>query len=167
MVSHSGWQHNNHIESFRLLERFRLNNIEVLCPLCYGDKDYINKIISEGEKIFGDKFKYFTELMPYDDYVNYLNKYVAIYVTSANIQTGLGAANILLRSGAKIFVGNNLYDSYQSMGVTVEKVNVLKNIPFDVLSAPLDDQLYNQNIEALLKFYDSDRILEEYKLILN
>ena len=100
--------------------------------------------------------------MPYDDYVNYLNKYVAIYVTSANIQTGLGAANILLRSGAKIFVGNNLYDSYQSMGVTVEKVNVLKNIPFDVLSAPLDDQLYNQNIEALSKFYDSDRILYEH-----
>lgn len=166
MVSHSGWAHNNHIDSFRVLERFNTENIEIICPLCYGDEDYISRVVMEGQKMFGGKFKYFTELMPYDEYVDYLNTHVAIYVTSADIQTGLGAANILLRSGARLFVGQNLLDSYKSMGVKVDSVNILKRIIFDELKESVDDTLYRQNIEALSSFYDSNRIFEQYKSIL-
>ena len=165
MVSHSGWQHNNHEHSFRMLKNIDNDSIIVFCPLCYGDPDYIKYVISLGKSLFGDRF--ITELMPYGDYNNYLNTEIDIYVTSAQLQTGLGASNILLRSGAKIYVGNNLCESYKHIGVQVHSIDEFNNISYEEFIKMDDDSIYNENMKNLTIFYDSERILNEYKNILH
>ena len=67
MVSHSGWPHNRHHDSFELLSKYA-GAIDVLCPLCYGDEKYIKQVIEEGNSVFGNGFRYFRELMEYMDY---------------------------------------------------------------------------------------------------
>lgn len=167
MVSHSGWEHNNHFHSFNLLRKFKDENIQIFCPLCYGDTKYIEKVIETGKTIFGDKFRYIRELMPYDKYVDYLNSNIAVYITSADIQTGLGAANILLRSGARLFLGENLLRFYKELGVTVDSYEAINNFSYSQLCEPISDTVYNKNIENITKFYDCETIFNEYKKILN
>lgn len=166
MVSHSGWEHNNHLKSFKLIERFKEENIVVVCPLCYGNQSYINKIISVGKQIFGDKFIYFTTLAPYEEYVQYLNQEIAIYITAAQVQTGIGTVNVLLRSGAKVFAEGNILESYRSMGITMGTTKDLLDLNYAELKSPIDDNTYKDNMNALSEFYDPHTILEKYKEIL-
>lgn len=71
VVSHSGWQHNRHINSFEILQKFT-GRIRVVCPLCYGNKEYIDQVIEHGHKIFGADLSYFTELKEKIEYRDWL-----------------------------------------------------------------------------------------------
>lgn len=166
MVSHSGWPHNNHDKSFSFLKRIDNGNLLVFCPLCYGDSNYIEHVVTIGKSLFGDRFNYITELMPYEDYKNYLNNNIDIYLTSADLQSGLGASNILLRGGAKIYVGDNLYKSYKLIGVNVHSTSECEYINYDQFVKEDNDQQYYENMKNITSFYDSDRILSQYKSIL-
>lgn len=122
MVSHSGWYHNNHKEAFKILERFKNEDIEIICPLCYGDNEYIDSVISDGREIFGEKFKYFTELMPYEEYEDFIRKN-HIYVTATETQNGLGAIGMSIESNVKVFFKKFYYDQFTTRGYKVFSLN--------------------------------------------
>lgn len=160
-VSHSGWQQNNHVKSFKLIERFKNENIEVICPLAYGDDDYISKVISTGQVIFGDKFKFFTDLMPVDDYFDLLST-ADIFITSADIQTGLFAVTTCLGSGCKVFCGDNLFASLSEDGFSVSYVDDLRNISFsDLRKNDFCKTLTNQSV-YLNKFGNPKSLSEKW-----
>lgn len=147
MVSHSGWPHNNHLASFEFLKRFKDEDIEIICPLCYGDPEYIDKIIKVGSDIFGNKFSYFTELMDKDDYLN-LTKKNHIYVTAAEIQTGLGAIHMNIEGNAKIFLKENLFNSIKEEGFKVFHFDELADISFNDLKEPLGEDNFLKIMET-------------------
>jgi hypothetical protein len=146
MVSHSGWPHNNHIQSFDLLKRFR-GRVRITCPLCYGDNAYIDKVIMVGKKYFGEDFVYFTDLLPLKEYSK-LHQTMDIYVSSASVQTGLGAIFCAMESGSKIFLKDNLYQSLSSLSYKINHVDDLNDISYEELVYPIayDDALYNVEI---------------------
>lgn len=146
MVSHSGWPHNKHKESFDLLVRFK-GKVRIVCPLCYGNEEYINDVISYGQSLFGDNFSYFTDLKSQEEYMAFLSN-VDVYISSAELQTGLGAIYRLVSVGAKFFLTGNLYNSLCDSGYSVNPISDLNDITYEDLLQPLSssDMINNINV---------------------
>jgi len=144
MISHSGHVHNNHFKSFELLAKFKNEDIQIICPLCYGNQNYIKEVIEKGKKIFGKKFNYFTKLKPLDEYVHLIcNQH--IYISAANIQTGLFAASTALANGLKLYLGDNLFDHFNKMGFILGEIDNLEEISFNNFELPLTYDEFNHN----------------------
>ena len=149
MISHSGWPENDHLSSFQLIAKF-VPNVSVICPLCYGDANYIEKVITAGQDYFGHDFYYFTDLMPREDYDNLL-KTIDVYISASKRQTGLSAIYGAMDGGAKVFVTGNLLESLKDDGYIVFSIDALDkmifkdfNRPLDILSAQSNVDQYNR-----------------------
>lgn len=147
MVSHSGWKENNHRKSFDLLSKFK-SKIEVVCPLCYGDANYISDTITYGKQLFGEDFYYFQDLIPNEEYSSFLQE-IDIYVTAAERQTGLGTLFRTMSGGSKIYVSGNLLRSLQSEGYIVFDINSICTIEYELFAAPLSDFDAQKNVDVL------------------
>uniref|UniRef100_UPI003A93BF17 TDP-N-acetylfucosamine:lipid II N-acetylfucosaminyltransferase n=1 Tax=Amphritea sp. TaxID=1872502 RepID=UPI003A93BF17 len=73
LVGNSADPSNNHLESLENLLPCRDHDIRVYVPLSYGDQAHANKVIKQGKAWFGDKFFPLASLMPFDQYLNFLN----------------------------------------------------------------------------------------------
>ena len=98
-----------YIEIIPLLSPFA-GKIRVQCMNHYSlikGEDY-HKLINLGNTYFGGDFHSNEEFYNYDDYIHYMNK-CDIYICGNEEQTGLGAINVCLQLGKKIFInGKNL-----------------------------------------------------------
>lgn len=164
LVSHSGWVHNCHLESFALLSKFKDENITITCPLCYGDNENIKTVIEKGNEIFGEKFHYFTELLTTNEYLKLIGA-MDFYVSGARIQTGLFAASRSLVKGCKVFVRDNLYESLQQFGYTVYNYDDLKTITYDQLIQPLGNDIIENNIKAFMNMRNYEDSIKIWKKI--
>lgn len=144
MVSHSGWPHNKHIDSFEMLGKFK-GKLEITCPLCYGDPAYIETVISRGKELFGNDFHYFKDLMERKDYANFMRG-VDAYVTSAEIQTGLGAITYAIQGGAKIFITGNVFN-FLKPDYIVFNTKDISQMSFEEFSKPLTYEERLSNVE--------------------
>lgn len=163
MVSHSGWEHNKHEETFKMLQRFKDNDILIICPLCYGNPQYIKNVIQQGEKIFGEKFSYFTELKTLNEYSNFLLKN-HIYITGAEIQTGLGALNGNMRGNAKIYIRGNLYESYINDGYIVYNYDEVNHLSFEEFVKANSDDVFQHNIN-IYNHIKTDLVIKQWRSI--
>ena len=162
MVSHSGWPENKHLKSFELLRKF-VPNIEIICPLCYGDPNYIGEVIMKGKEIFGEKFSYFKDLMSPQDYLYFL-KTIDVYVTAAERQTGLGAAYSAMEGGVKLYVTGNNLESMRKEGYLVFDIDTIKNISMKDFRKPLTYDEAKSNVDILAYTHcDSKEIIEGWK----
>ena len=163
MVSHSGWPHNNHLESFNLISRFADENIDIHCPLCYGDPEYISMVIKEGKRTFGEKFHYFTELKSIAEYIEW-TKMIDVFINSANVQTGLGALYLTMSGGAKIYVKGNLLMSLRNEGYFIFDLEELINMSFKTLAEPMKIEEQQHNIDVFNeKHCDGKEIVEKWR----
>ena len=165
MVSHSGWEHNRHIESFNLLKRFKDEDILIICPLCYGDPTYINDVIYTGKRIFGEKFYYFTDLMSPEEYFHFILQN-HIYISGAENQTGVGALLGNMRGNAKLYLRGNLYFSFKEEGFDIFDYNEIENMTFEEFVKPNSDIIFRRNIEVYNK-KRIDECIEGWKDVYN
>ncbi|RPH31772.1 MAG: hypothetical protein EHM93_12135 [Bacteroidales bacterium] len=124
---------NNHIELFSFLERFRDEDIEIICPLSYGpNKDYIELVKKEGERIFGVKFKPLLEFLTPSEYSKILIG-VDITIMNHQRQQGLGNLVTILWLGKKVFVRSDTtsYAYFNSEKIKVWDTIDIQNLPFD------------------------------------
>ena len=164
MVSHSGWPHNNHFISFELLSKFKSQNIEIICPLSYGDDNYIRKVIVEGKRIFNNKFTYYQDLIPREQYEEFL-KHIDIYISSANCQTGLGNIFLCMQGGAKVFLTGDLLSFFRGKKFIVYDVNTIPRISFESLKKGLTHNEAEYNIDLANKEYNNKEILSRWREI--
>lgn len=164
MVSHSGWPHNFHLHSFDLLKKFA-GHIKVVCPLCYGDAAYIQSVVEEGTKLFGCDFSYFTELKTPEEYQEFLRT-TDIYVTSAEIQTGLGAISLSMVSGSKVFAKGNVYTSLTEDHFHIFNTETIANLDYDDFVRPLTRDQAQENIEIFNTLhFDGSEIIEAWRKV--
>lgn len=102
-VGNSADKTNNHVEILHCLEKYKNNNIKILCPLSYGDKEYAREIINLGKSIFGDKFIEITKYLSPEEYSEVLSK-VDIAIFNHERQQGLGNILALLYLGKKVYI---------------------------------------------------------------
>jgi hypothetical protein len=165
MISHSGWEHNNHLKTFNLISKYKNENIDIICPLAYGNKDYIKEVIRNGESIFGKKFKYFTNLKPKEEYIELISS-IDIYMTSANIQTGIFAVIVALDAGKKIYITGNLLNSMDHKGFVTMDIETVKKMSFSHFSKPLTERDIRINRKAVKQHFKiNDDLIKKWNEI--
>lgn len=103
LVGNSATVENRHIEVFKLLEKFKNEKLQILCPLSYGDSEYRKKVIKEGNLIFGNRFHPITTFMESKDYIQLLST-IDVAIFNNNRQQALGNLYLLMILKKKIYV---------------------------------------------------------------
>lgn len=130
-VGNSADPSNNHLEVFKQLEKFRKHNVTIYVPLTYGSDIYADKIIKEGEKIFGNKFIALTEHVPFHQYLAFLGS-VDIAIFNHKRQQAMGNTITLLGLGKKVYIRSDVtqWNFFKDHDITVYDVG---NINIDML----------------------------------
>lgn len=107
LVGNSADPSNNHLEVFNKIKLFQEEDIKIFVPLTYGKPDYAKKIVEEGERLFGNKFKPILDHMPFDEYIKFLGK-VDIAIFNHKRQQAMGNIRTLLGLGKKVYIRQEL-----------------------------------------------------------
>lgn len=143
-VGNSATKENRHLEAFEYLRHVQGPDVEISCPLSYGEPDYARKVIQAGRKIFGSRFRPITQFMPYEEYIQYLAN-CDVGIMNHNRQQAGGNIYLLLQLGKKVYIDSStsLAEAYRRRGVTLydvhdienENIEELMSIPPEVVKA--------------------------------
>ncbi len=164
MISHSGFEQNNHIQTFKLLERFKNENIQIICPLSYGNSDYVKNVIAEGERIFKEKFIYFLDLLPRNDYINLLAS-IDIFIANTSVQTSLYVIHFGLCIGMKMYLSGNNYNSIKLLGFKTNHVKELDTISFVEFTSPIKKDWLENNDKKAKEIFSADERIKIWREI--
>ncbi|SNU06247.1 4-alpha-L-fucosyltransferase glycosyl transferase group 56 [Lachnospiraceae bacterium] len=103
LLGNSATKTNLHIQALDAMAKFSDEDIEIICPLSYGDKEYGKKVVDYGKSVFKEKFKPILDYMSTDDYSRLLNS-VDVAVFNHNRQQGTGNIEILAYLGKKLYI---------------------------------------------------------------
>lgn len=153
LVGNSATPTNNHIEAFSLLAKVALpDGARVVVPLSYGDQEYRLRIIQEGKRLFGERFRPVTEIMSLKNYIEMLRGCSTVVMNHLR-QQAAGNLIISLFLGARVYLDprNPLYEEYRNQGLVVRNINNLANDQ-SLLGFPLDAPSINVNRKILQSF---------------
>lgn len=163
-VGHSSFHTNNHLEIFEKLKKYKNQNIKIVCPLSYGDYNYRKEVISNGFKIFGDRFDPVTEEMSLPEYYRFLaGNDIAIF--NYKLHEAMSNTINLLGLGKKVYIRDdsliwNLFDRY---GIETYK----SNRDFNDLLEKIPEDVRIKNSKIIKKNFSKETLLKEWKDIFN
>ncbi|MTI51803.1 MAG: hypothetical protein FH757_09265 [Alcanivorax sp.] len=102
-VGNSADPSNNHLQTFEKLASEGGRGYRVLVPLAYGDAGYAKKVISAGERLFGEAFHPITGFMPYPEYLKMLGD-IDIAIFAHDRQQAMGNIVSLLGLGKTVYL---------------------------------------------------------------
>ena len=163
VIGNSSTNSNRHLELFERIKHLDLTNVDLYCPLSYGEKEYRDRVIKQGYELFGNHFHPLTEYMKYEEYVQFLCTCdVGIY--NNNRQQALGNINRMLDLGKKVYLPAMLRDYCATYGyITYAVEDIVHSSIRDLLDFPLENVEHNIGcIEARAQdIYESWRSIFE------
>jgi len=164
MVGNSASDTNRH---FEILEALRKNqivgnaqDIEIICPLSYGDMEYARKVIEYGKSKFGERFKPLTEFLSPEKYAKVLAS-VDVAVFDHKRQQAFSNILALLYLGKKVYVRSDVttWQFLRRIGVTVADTNdILANEKEDLFLFNRD--LADANREKIYTQFSEERCVQ-------
>ncbi|WP_345985187.1 TDP-N-acetylfucosamine:lipid II N-acetylfucosaminyltransferase [Sulfurimonas sp. HSL-1656] len=153
-VGNSATASNHHLEIFDRLACFARENIRVVCPLSYGNRNYRDRVMARGRELFGDKFEPLVEFMPFEEYLQLLSE-IDIAVFNHKRQQGMGNIITLLGLGKKVHLRRDVatWSLFEALGIKV----------FDAAEIdlqPMDAETKAEN-ETKVKAYFSEANLKQ------
>lgn len=142
----------NHADVLNCLSRFKDENIRIILPLCYGDKEYGDAIEKMAVDIFGEKVICQREVVPYEEYMQLLAR-TDIFILNSNRQIALGNIHPMILMQKKIYMPetSTLYKYYVSQGDCVCKLNDLKKARmFSEITEDIDTLTGKKHLEDYL-----------------
>lgn len=139
LIGNSASYTNNHIEAFEILEKFDFKDLKIVSPLSYGNKEYAEKIVDLGKKIFGNSFCPLTEFMSRDKYQNVLLGCGIAFMNHNRTQAS-GTILTLLYLGSKVYLSEktSIFRYLRRIGCYIYSVerdlNVENNEVFNLLT---------------------------------
>lgn len=127
LVGHCADESVNHFEALMSLSKFKNENVEIVCPLSYGDFKVNQQVQKWGREIFGDKFLPIVGFMTTEQYAILL-KSIDIGVFFTKIPQGASNIFALAYMGAKLylhkdnFLYNNLQEKYHVSVFNVDHI---------------------------------------------
>ena len=121
LVGNSADPSNNHDQVLTALIHCREQIDEIVVPLSYGgSKDYISRVIRQGQLMFGKKFIPLTKFLSADEYGKILYKAKVLVFNHAR-QQGLGNAVLFLALKKKIFIRSDVtsYNYFRGIGIQI------------------------------------------------
>ncbi len=157
-IGNSADPSNNHMEILHKLESIKDENIEIICPLSYGNIEYRDNVTGIGRKMFGDKFNPLIEFMPFSKYLELLAR-IDIAIFNHARQQGMGNIITLLGLGKKVYIRDDIttWDFCIEHGLKVYKVNT--NL-YDLTEKMLDEEI-NNNIEIIRTSFSKEKLAED------
>ena len=158
IVGNSATRENHHIEVLKKLEYLKNENIEIICPLSYGDKEYAKEVIRVGKEIFKNKFIPLTEYMDFEEYLKLLLT-CEIGIFNNDRQQALGNIYVLLRYGKKVYIRNNtsMWNNFKNKKIVVYDIDRIGEYSKNDLFY-MDEKTKKSNYMNIIKIYQSDLI---------
>lgn len=111
LLGNSATRTNCHEEALQRLKKYADEDMQIICPLSYGDMEYGEQIARYGEQLLGEKFIPLMTYMPKDEYFKLLGD-IDIGVFAHDRQQAMGNIVALLYAGKKVFMRKDI-SSYQ------------------------------------------------------
>lgn len=124
LLGHSAIQEMQHMYGMQLLQPYKNEDIQIYCPLSYGDPIYAKQVASAGKELFGSKFVPMLDFMESDQYYQFLlNIDIAVFpMTRFFAGTTLSYLNAI---GKKIYLDKQLAKHCECMGLRYEDIALL------------------------------------------
>lgn len=165
IIGNSNTPSNHHEEVFDMISHLKEANIEIFCPLSYGNEAYRNKVIRKGISLFGTHFHALTEWMSIKEYRDFLST-CDIGIFYNDRQQGMGNINDLLLMGKKVYLRPNtsMFNYFVREGFKVYSTNELKKVNFNCLKEFLEQK---NNLEAADLWFENyySKITAQWKKI--
>lgn len=156
-VGNSATESNRHIEVFSELVPFRDKDIEIICPLSYGDEEYSEQIQGIGRAMFGDRFIPVRQFLPYDEYLELLES-IDIAIFNHDRQQGMGNIISHLGCGHKVYLRSDQtpWSVFVDRGIRV----------FDIADGvSLEHEIMLDNQVLVETHFSADRLVQQWKRI--
>lgn len=162
LVGNSGWETNEHFFVFKKLSEYlkgRKDIVEIICPLSYGDRKYIESVVSYGKSTFGNNFVPLLNFINLKDYLKLLFS-IDIAILYNNRQEGMGNLIWLLGFGKKVYLRRSTpqWELFSSLGIKVFDFD--NDFNLDIF----DDEL-KKNSEIIQKFFSLERLKKDWERI--
>jgi len=156
-IGNSADPSNEHLEIIKLLTPFKNRSISIHAPLSYGNQAYADAITKEGENIFGHKFKALREIIPSDEYIEFLSN-IDIAIFNHKRQQAMGNTITLLGLGKKVYIRDDVtpWKFFQQIGVKVYNTNKI-----DLELLPENVKLENR--EKIKEYFSKENLNKQLK----
>ena len=168
LVGNSGSSTNDHETIFRLLYKYRNEDVKIICPLNYGgDKEYVNKIKKLGHQFFGEKFLALDYVMSQEQYFNLLSK-VDILVFNHDRQQGLFNIYYFLFSMKKIYLNDasSTFNELKGMNIFLNKTSSINNLCYSDFVC-FDKAINLSNFDNFNAVYSTDVLIKSWSRLIN
>ncbi len=123
LIGNSSTPSNRHSAIFKKLKDLDLADQKLVVPLSYGDLNYQQTVIREGEQIFKDAFSPITTYMNLEEYIGHL-KECSHAIFGHKRQQAFGTLLMMLYAGSKVYLSleSPLYDWFKSKNVHIYSI---------------------------------------------
>ena len=156
-IGHQATKQINHINVLKMLSKYKDENIKIVLPLSYGDKDNAITVSKAAIECFGtEKTIILSEMLTKDDYFE-LTKRIDIAIFDTDRQIGLANINRFIFRNTKLFLtrGSVMYDYFLTRGVPVLAVQDIENMDFSDFKSvvkPVNKELFMSYISTLSNY---------------
>lgn len=162
-IGNSALKRNNHIEVLDKLAKYKDENIEIICPLSYGDEKNAISVKEYGEEMFGQKFIGLLEFLEYDKYIELL-KSVDIAIFNHKKHQAMGNIITLLGMGKKVYLNKEDFITKKVMDSL--KVNTF-DVSGEILLGKLTEKEKELNVKIVRERFSKKKLKEELEYIFN
>jgi dTDP-N-acetylfucosamine:lipid II N-acetylfucosaminyltransferase len=165
LVGHSANPANNHKGTLDLLKKYKNEDLQIVCPLSYGDQNYANEIRNIGVDMFGAKFSSLDEFMSPEEFAIYLNS-IDVAVFNTERQSAIGIVITLLSIGKKVYYREGVSPSsfYLTNGITIFDTSAIAEIDFDSFSKN-EITVLESNMSNVEQLYSSVNLLKLWRVV--
>lgn len=168
LIGNSAAPSNEHNEGLQWLSRFADDPIRIIAPLNYGGPQaYVEEVIANGKRLFGDKFEPITHLLTKEEYDKLLTD-VDVTVFSHHRQQGLYVVYSMFKHGKKMFIRRNTssFDSLTKMGFIVNDSASIPDMSIEQFAAQ-KQATRDLNSKLMEDTYSESALLPKWQKMMN
>ena len=103
----------------RYLSKINVKNFKIICPLSYGPPNYINRVVHEGERLFGENFIPLLSFLEPEIYYHILNQ-IDLAIMYHNRQQAIGNIILLIYLGKPLCMKKTSTFNYiKELGISI------------------------------------------------
>ena len=161
LIGNSADPFHRHDEILKNLKIYKNENIKIFVPLsyCKTSDQYIEKVLSIGGEIFGEKFVPILDFMSLEEYRKFLST-IDIAIFGAKRQQAMGNIITLLGFGKKVYIDKETttYKMLSDLGV---KVFDLKGISI----TPIEKNITENNSNIIRNYFSEENLVKQWTSI--
>jgi len=165
LIGNSGGPTNNHLDLMIRLSKIKIQNFKIICPLSYGPSSYIQVVVENGYRIFGDRFIPLLDFLEEDIYYQIL-KQIDLAIMYHNRQQAIGNIQLLVLLGKVLCMKKtSIFFQLLDSGVNVFSSKDLEKLLSDEIV--FNEDMAKNNKDIAIKLFSVESARKSIENILN